>query len=514
LPAGTVLRDRYRLTGPLEVGHTATVYGGEELETGRPVTVKVFHEVGRSDRGRIESGRRPASSGVAHEELPGAFVPVRACDLTEEGQLFLVIEVVPGTSLADRLRRTPALAPARALELAMRIGEALEASLNLGLLDLPLAPADIILDDAGRVRLLRSDVLILRRLGLGGPLATADAPERDPRYASPEELAGFPATERSVVYRFGVLLYELMSGAAPFDGTTPGEIRDQQRRPPRRLRSRAPSLPASLDRLVSRMLDPDPLRRPADPTAILNELWDAASRLRAEAPPAPTDVAAPAPAVAPGLPARRSRARSWALAALLVVVIGGALLAWPHLAGGPSGGSPSVAVQPEAVGSPPPAAVIESPPDPPSAAPGASGGPPLPTPIPLPPDSRAPVALGATPAESPSAPTSVGTHSPSVGPAREPTPAPRTPDESASRADGARIESEATTARAIGRAPVQPATALAPPPVPLRPPTPEAPREADPTARPRPPTPERSREADPTAIIDWLVGQGPRVGER
>ena len=294
LPAGTLLRNRYRLTGTLKIGRVAAVYRAEEAETGRPVTVQIFHELGRNDRDRIASYRRPRSSRVARPDLPGAFVTVHACDLTDEGQLFLVTEAVQGASLADILARTPELAPARALELATRIGEALEAALNIGLLELPLAPADIIVDDADRVKLLRSDVLVLRQLGLAEQLAAAEATERDPRYVSPEELAGLPATERSVVYRFGVLLYELLCGEVPFDGTKPGDVHDRQlRSPPRRLRDRHPTLPASLDRLASRMLDPEPMARPADPTSILNELWEAACRFRTEAPPAPTDAASP-----------------------------------------------------------------------------------------------------------------------------------------------------------------------------------------------------------------------------
>ncbi len=362
LPAGTLLRNRYRLTGTLKIGRVAAVYRAEEAETGRPVTVQIFHELGRNDRDRIASYRRPRSSRVARPDMPGAFVTVHACDLTDEGQLFLVTEAVQGASLADILARTPKLAPARALELATRIGEALEAALNIGLLELPLAPADIIVDDADRVKLLRSDVLVLRQLGLAEQLAAAEATERDPRYVSPEELAGLPATERSVVYRFGVLLYELLCGEVPFDGTKPGDVHDQQlRSPPRRLRDRHPTLPASLDRLASRMLDPEPMARPADPTSILNELWEAACRFRTEAPPAPTDAASPS-AMGP-VPVRRSWMRPLALAGLPIVVIGGAILTWSTLVRSPSPAPPTpVPVHSAVAVPPPPVPVVISPP--------------------------------------------------------------------------------------------------------------------------------------------------------
>ena len=122
----------------------------------------------------------------------------------------------------------------------MRVGEAVEVVLNLGALDVWVAPRDVVLLDEGdRPKLRRSDMLIVRRLGLADALAAAEAPGRDPRYASPEELARVAVTEGSLVYRFGILLYELLGGSPPFDGTTPAEVRDQQ------LRSIADATPGS-----------------------------------------------------------------------------------------------------------------------------------------------------------------------------------------------------------------------------------------------------------------------------
>ena len=110
-PAGTGLEDRYRLTSTLKIGRVAAFYRAEEADTGRPVTVQIFHQLGRNDRARIQNFRRPSSNRAPRPGLPGAFAAVHECDLTDAGQLFLVTEVVQGTSLADLLRQTPALAP-------------------------------------------------------------------------------------------------------------------------------------------------------------------------------------------------------------------------------------------------------------------------------------------------------------------------------------------------------------------------------------------------------------------
>ena len=148
--------------------------------------------------------------------------------LTDDGRVFFVTEFVQGTSFADLIKRTPPLAPIRALEAAIRIGEAIEQTLNLGFVDVSLAPSDIVVDGDQRIRLPRSDVIVLHRLGLVDRQAAAETPVRDPRYLSPEELAGRPATERDVVYRFGLLLYELLCRRPPFEGTTAAEVREQQ----------------------------------------------------------------------------------------------------------------------------------------------------------------------------------------------------------------------------------------------------------------------------------------------
>ena len=481
LPVGTVLRDRYRLTEILEIDQVATLYRAESLRTGQTVAVKIFHEVGRNDRSRIEILRRPTPSNRARLELPDSCATVEDCDLADDGRLFLAIELVEAPSVADLLRQTPSLAPERALELAIRVGEALEETLNLGLLDLRMAPHDIIPVTGGdRVKLLRSDALILRRLGLGDQLVAAETPIRDPRYVSPEELSGFPATERSAVYRFGVLLYELLCGEPPFDAATPAKLSDQQLRPPpRQLRDRHPTLPASLDRLVSRVIDPDPAARPVGLASILNELWDAECRLRTELAPASTNAASPS-VTAASPPVRRSPTRLWALAGVPIVVIGGVFLAWFHIVGRPTG----PATHPTAVVSPPHSMLVSEP----------SAAPEVASPIVVPPSSG-PILSRIPGLDSPAVPL----------PATELLPSP------AVRQGGAAPPSRVGRAAPVAQS-TTPAESLSPPNTPA-PPSPRAPTVAAPPVQRNQPAPESLRSGDPTAIIEWLIREEPRPEE-
>jgi hypothetical protein len=532
MATGTILRGRYCLTGLLEVGHVATLYRAEEVATGRAVAIKIFHEVGRNDRSRLEVLHRPGPGGAPRLELPSAFVAVHECGFADDGRLFLVTELAEGPSVADLLMRTPSIAPVRALELAMRIGEALEAVLNLGLLDLRVLPRDVVaVNDGDRVKLRGSDLPILRRLGLADELEAAEAPGRDPRYASPEELAGLSATERSVVYRFGVLVYELLCGSPPFAGTTPAQVRDRQlRRLAVRLQDPDHELPPSVERLVSRMLDPEPRGRPEDLTWIVNELWEAACYVRAKNPAALGDPALPAgPAITPG---RRFWTRRLALVGGPVLGLGATLLAWPYLVGGPTARPSLVAPARPAVevGSSPPTPVVPAgalvpPPSDPAT---PSGGisrqaPSLEPPAGVPAPTLGPLATGS-----------------SVGPGA--TSPPRVPSEVPTVSRGAHPEIPPARARARpSSSAVAPIPKPAMPPLqPAMPPLPETPAsrsaatptESEPTpvrvgpspppvqqtvtspsARPAQPPVESARATDPGAIIEWLVREGPRISE-
>jgi serine/threonine protein kinase len=468
LKSGTVLRGRYRLVAPLESGLVATTYRAQDIDSGRTVDVKIFDELDRHEGNRVEPLDRPTSHSTPLLDLPSAFLAVHDCDLADDGRLYLVTEPVEAT-LADLLRQASPLEPVRALELAMWIGEAIEVAFNLGVTDLPLAPEDVIIDEGDRLRLRRSDVAILRRLGLADQLNAMEAPTRDPRYVSPEELAHLPLTERSIIYRFGVLIYELLCGSPPYDGTTPAVLRRQIRRGPPRLRARHRALPASLDRLTARMVALDPLLRPATLTPILNELWEALCRHQSQ-------VKRPAALLgqagrAVGDPGRRARARHLTVAVASIGAVVGMFLTWPYLAPrlnkmvstthrvGVEPLMPSIpGWQTKPSGLPPststgPAQHVASPAVPMRAEPSLQAG----------------LARPATPSPL-SAPVGTGSTEAALSATRELTPPKRQPS---------------------------PGTPVVSPP----PPSPSQPRAEDP------------RAADPGAIIDWLVGETPRIGE-
>ncbi len=323
LPQGAIVQGKYRVNGLLEAGPAAAAYRAEQVETGRAVVLRLFTEPRASS---IQEGLRPNSQRASRSGLPDSFVEVVDLGVTDDRREYLVTEFVQGPSLADLVKQTPPLEPVRALELAMRIGEAIQQALNLGFVDIPLAPGEIVVDGDGRIKLLRSDALILDRLGLGDRAGKIQAPIRDPRYLSLDELAGLPTTERDVVYRFGLLLYELLCGRPLFEGRTVTEIREQQLKAPSgHVPHRLRTYPPSLGRIVAQLLDSNPVRRPPDLTSILNELWEATWLLR----PNESSGRSRMTLTLSGF----SRARRWTAWGLSIVVLGvGVLVAWRYVA--------------------------------------------------------------------------------------------------------------------------------------------------------------------------------------
>jgi len=505
LGVGAILSERYCLTETLDVGEAATEYRAERIADGKTVAIKVFHEIGRNDRRRFERLQRPTRHAKPLD-LPSVFAAVFECAFTDDGRLFLVTELVEGPSLAELLSRG-ALASFRALEVAMRVGGALEVAVNCGFVDLRLAPHDlVVVESEDRIRLRRSDIAILKRFGLADQLTAAEAPGRDLRYASPtgiEEAPGLPATEADVVYKFGLLLHELLCGKRPFEAATHAELRDLKRRPPKvQIRKGHRVLPPSMDRLVSRMLHPVPGMRPESVTSVLDDLWSAMAHVQATM---LNGLGVPAGERAGPLPTRRTWITRWALAGLAALVLGGALLTWFHMGGGGLAVRPRLQTATPRVPNEAPALPVAPPPPEqfsqqeserrqPSDLRALDIAPRRPIPTPLtggsalePPRSMSGPAIpgtskyhrGATEV-TPPAPSSVG-----------PPQAPIVVD-----VPTAQSRSEPGAASTGGRPSLVPRGQVSSAP-----------------ARPAQPPPDNSRAADPEAIIDWLIKESPRVTE-
>jgi hypothetical protein len=215
---------RYRLGRPLGRGGMAQVRLGLDVNTGHAVAVKYLSGelVSDEDARRLFASEVKASAVLNH---PGV---VRVLDSGESEDLvtgvptpYLVMEFVPGQSLAALTCRSQPVATVKALVLTRHLLEALAYCHDVGLIHGDIKPANVMVMPTGRIKLM--DFGLACRAN-GSPAETADVPRfLTIRYASPEQVQQAPPDARSDLYSVGCVLYELLTGEPPFSGD-PGEV--------------------------------------------------------------------------------------------------------------------------------------------------------------------------------------------------------------------------------------------------------------------------------------------------
>jgi serine/threonine protein kinase/tetratricopeptide (TPR) repeat protein len=251
---------RYDILVPIGEGGMGAVFKGRDSVLGRNVAVKVLPERLRRDppaRARFEREARLLAA-LSHPNI------LAIHDVGEDADtVFVVMEYLEGLTLRDRLRSGP-LAPDEALPYALDVARGLAAAHAKGIVHRDLKPENVFLPVTGPLRIL--DFGIARIEPHGAPMDTnADTCLTEPgvmlgtvAYMSPEQLRGLEADARSDVFAFGALLYEMLSGRAPFAGPSSVDIMSAvltQEAPPL-----APQL-AHADAIVRVCLDKEPNRR-------------------------------------------------------------------------------------------------------------------------------------------------------------------------------------------------------------------------------------------------------------
>ena len=261
----------YRVLAPLGAGGMGVVYRARDEHLDRDVALKVLPEktfTQEDSRARF----RHEALVLSRLNHPGIGM-VFDFDAQEDTD-FLVMELVPGATLAARLSVGP-LAEDEALGLALQIAEALEAAHEQGIVHRDLKPANVMVTEKGRVKVLDFGVALLRadreRQTIG---ATRGRPAIGTlSHMSPEQLAGSELDGRSDIFAVGVLLYEMVTGKHPFplaaEAPLINAILNQAAAAPRRLR---PELRPATEALILKCLEKDPSRRHESARALAERL--------------------------------------------------------------------------------------------------------------------------------------------------------------------------------------------------------------------------------------------------
>lgn len=247
---GDILSGRYLLAEQIGAGGMGTVFRAVDLRTGGEVAVKIPHPFLAGDKVFIERLRREAQAAAALHSPRIA----RVTDFAEhQGTSYLVMEYVPGLTLAERIERDGPLPPSEALHITLEVARALDAAHQRGIIHRDLKPQNVRLD-GDDVKVL--DFGIARMEGFSG-LTSASTLIGSPEYLAPER-AEEPGDIRADLYSLGVILYQMLSGKVPFDGGTPFTIMR------RHATEAPPPLPPGLPQLVYPIVDRCLAKRPED----------------------------------------------------------------------------------------------------------------------------------------------------------------------------------------------------------------------------------------------------------
>ena len=282
---GTVLDERYRIIGLLGRGGMGEVYRADDLRLGQQVALKFLPEGFRSDPVRLAQFHSEVRTArqISHPNI------CRVYDIGEAGgQLYLSMEYVDGEDLSASLRRIGRFPEDKGVEIARQLCAGLAAAHERGVLHRDLKPANVMLDGAGKVRIMD--------FGLAAVGPVADVRAGTPAYMAPEQLRGREVTARSDIFALGLVLYELFTGRRAFSAKTIDELVAQHE-------GRAAAAPSMLvsaldpaiERAILRCLEPDPAGRPSSAIAVAAALPGGdplAAALAAGETPSPEMVAA------------------------------------------------------------------------------------------------------------------------------------------------------------------------------------------------------------------------------
>ena len=315
LTAGTKLGP-YEIQSPLGAGGMGEVYRARDTRLGRDVAIKVLPSHLGSDpdlKARFEREAK-AISALSHPHI---------CHLydigSQDGTDYLVMELLEGETLADRLKKGP-LPLRQAMQYGLEIAEALEKAHSNGIVHRDLKPGNVMLTKSGAKLLdfgLAKPAPNAPTLA-SGSMATMSTPLTVQgtilgtfQYMAPEQVQGHDADARSDIFALGAVLYEMTTGKRAFSGKSQISVMSAiLEKEPEPVSAIQPRAPRALDHVIQRALAKDPNDRWQTARDLIQELkWSAES-------------AAPPSGAVPAAPGSRTRERlAWVVAGALAVAL-------------------------------------------------------------------------------------------------------------------------------------------------------------------------------------------------
>src|SRR5215210_6450188 len=291
--ARNFIDQRYELRTLVGSGGMADVYLAGDEVLGREVALKLLKERYAEDEEFVERFKREARSAAA---LSSPYiVPIFDWGETEDGTYYITMEYLPGGTLKDRIMATGALRSQAAAEVALQVAEALKAAHVRGVVHRDIKPRNILLADSGHAKVADFGIA---RAAEATTISHAGDILGSAKYMSPEQAEGEQAGPASDLYSLGVVLYEMLTGRAPFEIETPADVPIRHAlAPPPHPRELDSEVPEELDAITMKLLATNPEDRFGSADEVIQEL----GRLRFNVPSARPPTDGPTTETAPGV---------------------------------------------------------------------------------------------------------------------------------------------------------------------------------------------------------------------
>jgi len=254
---GMLLNNRYQLLERLGSGGMSDVFRARDLMLERSVAIKVLHEQYSNDNAFQQRFRQEAraAANLSHPNI----VTVHDFGL-DHGQLFIVMEYIPGKDLKTILRQRGRFSVEEAIPIMVQACAGIGYAHRAGLVHCDIKPHNMILTPDSRLKV--TDFGIARALSTIMPDERADVVWGSPQYFSPEQATGEAPSPASDVYSLGIVLYEVLTGALPFTAPTSEELaRMHLESAPIPPSEYVPDLPTALEQIILKVLSKEPAAR-------------------------------------------------------------------------------------------------------------------------------------------------------------------------------------------------------------------------------------------------------------
>jgi serine/threonine protein kinase len=251
MDAEQVIAGRYQIQSLIGRGGMGDVYRALDLETQQLVAVKALKpEIVEDDPGILERFTR---EGQALAKLNHPNIVKMLAAVEEDGRHYIILEYVPGGSLQEVLKQEGRLAVGRVLEIALDLADALTRAHRLKVIHRDIKPGNVLLAEDGTPRLTDFGVA---SMGDRSHLTETGALVGTFAYLSPEACRGESLDERTDIWSFGVMLYELLTGENPFrTGQPAATIQSILNDPPKPISGFREDVPPEVTQLIDRMLE-------------------------------------------------------------------------------------------------------------------------------------------------------------------------------------------------------------------------------------------------------------------